>query len=244
MLGSMRNATNFRCILCFAVIIMMGCTDRNTNPGLKTSRGQIDLEKVLSWFPADTETLQVANGPLWMSNFMIGQHDYKNHEIKSEELEKQFDGLTLGLFGSGKGVLERHLEGQQVLFALEASRHFRTPAGLGELPFEGCAVAIFEKDLEDRRDAFMKDAVKIEEIEGQRVAVFEERQEQDPWTFFITFPEKSVVLVSTNRQFLQQMLARMHGTEGQRALPNSLHEWTYVNKKAQFWGLRHYGGWS
>src|SRR5439155_8701848 len=22
--------------------------------------------------------------------------------------------------------------------------------------------------------------------------------------------------------------------------PNSLHEWTYVNKKAQFWGLRHY----
>jgi hypothetical protein len=219
---------------------MMGCTDRNTNPGLKTSRGQIDLEKVLSWFPADTETLQVANGPLWMSNFMIGQHDYKNHEIKSEELEKQFEGLTLGLFGSGKGVLEKHLEGQKVLFALEASRHFRTPADLGELPFEGCAVAIFEKDLEDRRDAFMKDAVKIEEIEGQRVAVFEERQEQDPWTFFITFPEKSVVLVSTNRQFLQQMLARMHGAEGQRALPNSLHEWTYVNKKAQFWGLRHY----
>ncbi len=23
-------------------------------------------------------------------------------------------------------------------------------------------------------------------------------------------------------------------------MPNSLHEWTYVNKKAQFWGLRHY----
>src|SRR6266513_1740089 len=118
----MRNATNFRCILCFAVIIMMGCTGRNTNPGLETIRRQIDLE--------------------------------------------------------------------------------------------------------NRRDAFMKDAVKIEEIEGQKVAVFEERQEQDPWTFFITFPEKSVVLVSTNRQFLQQMLARMRGKEGQRALPNSLHEWT------------------
>jgi hypothetical protein len=175
-----------------------------------------------------------------MSNFVVGEHDYKNHEVKTEQLEKQFEGLTLGLFGAAKGILEKHLEGQKVLFALEGSRHFRAPAGLGELPFEGCAVAIFEKDLENRQDAFMKEAVRIEKIEGQKVAVFEEPEEQDTWTFFITFLEEGVVLVSTNRQFLQQMLVRMHGTEGQRALPNTLHEWTYVNKKAQFWGLRHY----
>jgi len=236
----MRNARNLRSILCFVVIIIVGCTDRNANRGLAPIRGRIDLEKVLSWFPTDTETLQVANGPLWMSNFVVGQHDYKNHEVKTEELEKQFEGLTLGLFGAAKGILEKHLEGQKVLFALEGSRHFRAPAGLGELPFEGCAVAIFQKDLEDRQDAFMKEAVRIEKIEGQKVAVFEEPEEQDTWTFFITFPEKGVVLVSTNRQFLQQMLSRMHGMEGQRALPNTLHEWTYVNKKAQFWGLRHY----
>jgi hypothetical protein len=236
----MRNAANLRCILCFAAIITVGCTGRNTNPGLGPIRGRIDLEKVLSWFPIDTETLQVANGPLWMSNFVFGQDDHKNHEVKTEELKKQFEGLTLGLFGAAKGVLEKHLEGQKVSFALEGSRHFRAPARLGELPFEGCAVAIFEKDLEDRRDAFMKDAVRIENIEGQMVAVFEETEEQDTWTFFITFPEKGAVLVSTNRQFLQQVLARMHSTAEQRALPSTLQEWRYVNKKAQFWGLRHY----
>jgi hypothetical protein len=236
----MRNVKNVGRIFCFTVIIAMGCTGRNANPGLELARGQIDLERVLSWFPVDTETLQVANGPIWMSNFVVGQHDYKNHEIKTEELEKQFEGLTLGLFGAAKGILEKHLEGQKVLLALEGARHFRAPADLGELPFEGCAVAIFEKDVEDRRDAFMKDAVRVEKIEGQNVAVYEEPEERDTWTFFITFPEKNAVLVSTNRQFLQQMLARMHPTEGQRALPSTLHEWTYVNKKAQFWGLRHY----
>jgi hypothetical protein len=112
------------------------------------------------------------------------------------------------------------------------------------LPFEGCAVAIFQDDLEDRRDAFMKDAaglaVRIEDIEGQRVAEFEEQMEQDKWTIFITFPEKGVVFVSTDKNFLQEMLVRMRGVSGQVGLPESRREWTYVNKTAKFWGLRHY----
>jgi hypothetical protein len=49
-----------------------------------------------------------------------------------------------------------------------------------------------------------------------------------------------VVLVSTNKQYLVEMMARMRGTQGQRALPDDLREWAYVNKRAQFWGLRHY----
>lgn len=240
LLVTMMYVTNSRCILCFAAFVVMGCTSQTKNPGLETIRNQKDLERVLSWLPTDTETLQVANGPLWMSNFAGEKHNYTDHEVKAEELEKQFQGLTLGLFSFGNGLLEKHLEGQKVSFALEASRHFRSPASLGELPFEGCALAIFEKDLEDRRNAFMKAAPRIEEIEAQKVAVFEEKQEQDTWTFFITFPEKNMALVSTNRQFLQQMLVRIHGTEGQRALPTSLHEWTFVDKQTPFWGLRHY----
>jgi hypothetical protein len=239
-----KNAMNIRRMLCFALIVIAGCTGQKTGADSIGIRGQLDLKRVVSWLPADTETLQVANGPFWLSNIVVEQHEYKNQEVTTEKLEKQFESLTLGLFGSANGILEKHLEGRNVLFALEGSRHFRTPAGLGELPFEGCALAIFEEDLEDRRDAFMKDAagvaVRIEEIEGHKVAVFEEQEEQDIWTFFITFPSKSMVLVSTNKQFLQEMLARMRGAEGQRALPDSLREWTYVDKKAQFWGLRHY----
>jgi hypothetical protein len=235
---------NIRMILCFSIIIATSCTGQKTGTGSSAIRGQLDLNTVLSWLPADTETLQVANGPFWISNFVVGQQEDENHKVTTEELEKQFQGLALGSFDSGKGLLAKHLAGLKVLFALESSRHFRPPTDLGELPFEGCALAIFQEDLEDRRAVFMKDAAglaaRIEEIEGQKVAEFEERMERDSWTFFVAFPAKGVVLVSTNKQFLQEMLARMRGKEGQRALPDGLREWAYVNKTAQFWGLRHY----
>jgi hypothetical protein len=163
---------NLRWILWLAVVIVTGCNRHEKETELKAIRGPIDLERVLSWLPADTETLQVANGPFWMSSFRIGQLDDSNHEVTIEELQKHFEGLALGLFGSSKGLLEKRLEGKKVLFAIEGARHFRTPTDLGELPFEGCALAIFQEDLEDQQNDFMKDAAasatRIEEIEARK----------------------------------------------------------------------------
>jgi hypothetical protein len=179
-----------------------------------------------------------------MSNFQIGADEYRKHEVTSQELEKYFEGWTLALFNSRNQILEKHLSGKKVLLAVEGSRHFRSPAGLGELPYEGCAIAIFADDLADRRNAFMKDAapiaVRIEEIEGQKIAVFQEQEENDIWTTFMTFPEKNVVLVGTNREFLREVLVRMRGKSVNRAFPESLSEWQYVNRNTKFWGLRHY----
>jgi hypothetical protein len=220
-------------VLTLVAIGMTACTSR-----------KVDIEQVLAWLPADTETLLVANGPFWMSNFQIGQGIYTDHEVSSEELEKHFEGMTLQLFNSRDDLLEKHLRGKKVLFALEASRRYRPPAGLGELPFEGCVGAIFRDDLDEQRDAFMKEAaqkaVRIAEIEGLKIAVFEEPSEQDIWTSYIAFPQKGVVLVATNEQFLREMLSRMRNPQRERALPPSLPEWKYVNTRAQFWGVRHF----
>jgi hypothetical protein len=224
----------------------MGCAGPKAGAGSNAIRGEIDLKRVLTWLPADTESLLVANGPFWMSNFRVGGEGDKNRRVIREELEKQFEGLTLGLFNFSltNSLLEKHLEGKKVLFALEGSRHFRAPAGLGEMPFEGCALAIFKEDLGDRRDAFLKEAtksaVRIEEIEGEKVAEFEERMENDTWTILVTFPQDGVVLAATNKRFLQEMLARMRGMPRERALPDTLTEWKYVDQQARFWGLRHY----
>lgn len=35
-------------------------------------------------------------------------------------------------------------------------------------------------------------------------------------------------------------MARLQGKKGNRALPNDLPEWKYVNPDLQFWGLRHF----
>lgn len=240
----MRTQIYLLSLVCFCIVVSAGC-HQNTRSGASAAQGRIDIAKVISWLPTDTETLLVANGPFWMSNFLTGEErNYSNREVKSEELEKQFEGQTLSLIAYRSTGLEKRLEGKKVLFALEASRHFRPPAGLGEMPFEGCVLAVFKDDLRDRRDAFMKNAehsaLRVDEVEGLSVAVFKERSEEDLWTTFVVFPQDGVLLVATNEDFLREILARIGGAKGERALPDTLREWKYVNTKAQFWGLRHF----
>jgi hypothetical protein len=229
------------------ILAVIGLTGCSFHPHDFSSpiRGNISPERVLSWLPADTETLLVANGPFWMSNFQIGGDIDKNRVVTHEEFEKNFQSATLALFVGENQLLEKHLRGKKILFALEASRHFRPPTGLGEAPFEGCAIAIFRNDLDDQRDAFLKEAansgVRTEEVEGQKVVVFTERSEEDVWQYFVAFPQKGVVLAATNEQFLSGVLSRMRQRGLTRvALPAALPEWKYVNTSAQFWGIRHF----
>jgi hypothetical protein len=83
-------------------------------------------------------------------------------------------------------------------------------------------------------------ALNVEEIEQQKVLVFQQRSESDLWTTFVTFMKPNVLVVATNAAYLQEALARLQGKNGPRALPETLPEWRYVNVDARFWGLRHY----
>jgi hypothetical protein len=138
-----RKFLNIGFIFPLILIAVAECASHEMENRSSPIRAKTDLEQVLTWLPGDTETLLVANGPLFLSNFEIGHEVYPNHQVTREELEEDFEGMTLQLFNSKNGLLEKHLRGKKVLFAIEASRHFRPPAGLGELPFEGCAVAVF-----------------------------------------------------------------------------------------------------
>jgi hypothetical protein len=83
-------------------------------------------------------------------------------------------------------------------------------------------------------------AVRFEERGGIRIAVFEEKSENDTWTTFVGFPRTNVAVVATNLDYLVALLDRMRGTRGNRALPPNLSEWKHVNTKAPVWGVRHY----
>jgi hypothetical protein len=140
--------------------------------------------------------------------------------------------------------LKKYAKGEKILLALEGSRHFRAPSGLGEGPFQGCAIAIFADDITARANSFLKDssatALRTEQIEGQQVTVFQEKREQDVWTTFVAFPKANVAVAATDEKYLQDVLARLAGKRGPRALPEDLPEWKYVNSHAAFWALRHY----
>jgi hypothetical protein len=200
------------------------------------------IDAVLSWLPGDTETITVANGTFWMSNFRLG--DEQEKVLSKENLEKHFQSLTLSLFKVKESIVERHFERQKVLLAVEGSRHFRAPRGLGELPYEGCAIAVFAEDQSDRSAALLADvskfALRIDEIEGQKVAVFQERMEEDLWTVLVATPKKNVVVVATDRDYLRETLSRIKTHVMAGALPDSLPEWKYVDRHSEFWGLRHF----
>jgi hypothetical protein len=203
-----------------------------------------DLTRVISWLPADTETITVASGPFVLTASSPGENDGKDRAISDKELAGNFEELPLPLLQFKNGLLAKRLEGKTINLALEGARHFRPPARLGEMPFEGCAIAVFADNIHNEVASFTKDAqssaLKVERIEDQDVQVFQEKLELDTWTTFVAYPNEHVILVASDRNYLVEVLARLRGKIGQRALPSDLPEWRYVNTSARFWGLRHY----
>jgi hypothetical protein len=210
--------------------------------------GSVNLQEVLSWLPSDTETISVARGPFDLNSKIAqskpDEDENENRTVTDLELTESFEALPLSLFGFKDGLLIPRLKNKRVSLAIEGARHFRPPSDLGEMPFEGCAIAVFVDDLDTDMASFVKDnrksILRVEQVEGQAVAVLREKLERDMWTAYVAFPNNRMIIVATNRDYLSEVLARLEGKKGNRALPNDLPEWKYVNTDLQFWGLRHY----
>jgi hypothetical protein len=140
--------------------------------------GSVDLQEVLSWFPADTETITVARGPFVFPNAQPSADDNENRATTEHGLVESFEGLPLALVGFKGGVLLPRLKEKRILLAIEGARHFRPPSGLGEVLYEGCTVALFADDLNDDMDSFVKEnrksVLRVEKIAGQVSAVFQD----------------------------------------------------------------------
>jgi hypothetical protein len=203
-----------------------------------------DVEQVISWLPTDTESITVSRGSFAFPRSAAEQNGSQERVISDAELSRYFESLPLAPLEFKDGALARHVEGKQVILALEGARRFRAPANLGEMPYEGCSIAVFSDNL-DREIAsfikeFRKNALKVEIIEGQEVSIFQEKLEGDIWTAYVAFPDSHISVVCTDRSYLSQVLARRKHGDVKRALPSDLPEWKYVNASARFWGLRHY----
>lgn len=209
-----------------------------------------DVQRILSWLPADTETVFVANGPFSFPDLEPPDQPSPFTSASAEELKVDFEAEPLALVGFRNGVLAKRLIDQKVQIALEGSRHYRVPSGLGEMLYEGCSIVIFDRDVSDRTAAFLKDSLASdhppEKIEGQSVTVFQEQLESDTWTILLAFPKPDTVLACSSRDYLREVLARMRGGEGSPgahrdvALPDSLPEWKYVDARSRFWAIRHF----
>jgi hypothetical protein len=204
-----------------------------------------ELSQILSWLPADTETVIVANGPFSFPDLSPRDAEQLPPPVESvDDLKEDFEAMPLGLLGFKTDLLANRLQGQKVTFAIEGARHFGNPEGLGGAPFEGCSIAVFVRDVSDRTAAFLTDSAKAalppEQIEDQKVAVFQQHWETDMWTIFVAFPKPNIALACSSRDYLREVLVRMHGARGAMALPDQLPEWKYIDTHVRFWGFRHF----
>lgn len=178
-------------------------------------------------------------GPEALSNDPPSQE-----RLTATELEMQSRMFPLTLLNFKNGGFGEFVKGKTVSVAIEGSRRFRAPRALGLMRYEGCLVIVFSPTVSLDGAAFMRaaanSAVRFEEHNGTRIAVFEEKSEDDTWNTFVGFPRSNVAVVATNLDYLVGLLDRMRGTPGTRALPPSLSEWKHVDTKASVWGVRHY----
>jgi len=216
----------------------------------QTTRPQSDaalvtLNNVLSWLPEDTETILGANGPFPLPDFSaLNNYSVQLPELPVAELEVRIRAIPLGLFAMKNGGLQKAMSGKVVSFAIEGARHFRPPARLGEMRYEGCEIIVLDSTANAERDSFMKNspsaAVRGDEIAGIHVMVFEEKLEADVWTTFVAFARPNVVIIASDDAYLRTVLIRMNRPSGSRSLPDALPEWKYVKTDSPAWGVRHY----
>jgi hypothetical protein len=141
-------------------------------------------------------------------------------------------------------ALINNFKDEPIVAAIEGSRDFSPPSGLGMAMFQGAVIAVFSDDITTRASAFLRDSaptiMRTKLVEGQNVAVFKQKSEEDVWTTYVAFPKPNIAVVATDEGYLQAVLARINGKQGERALPDTLPEWKYVNTQAQFWAVRHF----
>jgi hypothetical protein len=209
----------------------------------ESSAGASNLPKavddVLWWLPEDTQTVIVSQGP-----FKVDLRD------PHERADPVDDVRSLQLIICGipalrlPPALTKRLSDRTITLAVEGSRHFRGPKGLGLMPFEGAQILVFQDDLgadgKPLMNSWLKGATKIETISGIPVLMGEEQWERDHWSLYLAQPKPNILIGATNRDYLQTVLDRMVKRAAVRALSPNLPEWRHLDPTAKVWAIRHY----
>ena len=189
------------------------------------------IEDLLWWLPPDTETVQVTQTPAKPDGPLFEAMDYARGEIASGDV-------------AYSETLTRHLRSARIKATVDGAKHFRPPSGLGAMRYDGAMILLFEKPLGSAGSGLMADlakaALKVEEMDGVKVVEFRDRLENDVWASYIAIPRADVLVIATDRTYLEQLLRRRGARTGARAFPGDLPEWAWVNTSAPFWALRHY----
>jgi hypothetical protein len=204
------------------------------------------VEKILHWFPEDTETIVV--GQSFKIDAPQRAKERKWWELPWSIIQEYSLGNFILL---EENVWLNQLGGRGVAVAINGGRDFEAVSSFGSLRYQGCSVIRFDGPLPDQgralADALQTSAKEVRRMAGTDVFVFPDRTVMEStykpkaWQGqFIALPAPDTILCATSDAFLENLLTRMAGpAAANRALPSDLPEWKYVDPAAPAWSLRH-----
>jgi hypothetical protein len=208
------------------------------NRSMETT-GKQQADSFLAWFPADTETMVVAQQPF----------EIATDQRKTPTAIDMAQSFVLGLLQAAeKGKLSTDLAGRTLrLAALGARRFGQEPenhhvteqrGALGMIPYQGCAIYSFSAPISSP----ILNRPPEDSIMGYRVWLSKGSQNDEPDrdNYFVSMLKADVMLVCNSRTFFQETVARLGLPPQQRALPADLPEWKLVDRSVPLWGITHY----
>jgi hypothetical protein len=198
-----------------------------------TRNASTEVRRLLPWFPEDTETLVAAQS---FAVPRVSVDAFGTWAILMPSLaSERFDGFDFD---------HEPLVGRKVLIALNGMRCPRPVGSMGGFSAEGCSVVVFERDLGDASvewtSNLRKTAKEIRKIAGREVFCFasgESRARSHPLVYFLRLAPDTI-LCATHDGYLQELLNRIDTAPRGRAFPDSLPQWTTIDRSAPVWMIR------
>jgi hypothetical protein len=195
------------------------------------------VEDVLTWLPADTESLWVNQVPFTVEDSSAS--DIYGQPVRTYSLDR--------LAALDEGRFYRALMGHTVRLVIAAGRAIQ--------PGEG-GIPGFARKGDITYVYFLDGAIDLgapgERIEGKPawratariddgapIRPGQQRTTRDDENW-LALAGPDILLVANQRDTLRDIVMHLGNPAKERALPAQLPEWAHVDTSAAFWGLRHY----
>jgi len=211
----MRNAAAIA--ITVAIVLQTGCT---STPEASAKPLRI-TDEILSWLPADTETIVAVNQPGQFTNdFTPGSLAGNIHQ--------------LGWFGFPRDFSCAYN------YIVDASRNYQLPTKLGVGHYEGCKiVSLNTPALLHARSRCRQLTGRYQRYGNIDFAVIENTIDKEVWTFYVGFDQpNNLMFCATDREMLKEILDRKANHRQRVALPETLPHWKFIDKDAAFWAVR------
>ncbi len=205
-----------------------------------------EVDEILSWFPIETESLIVGQGPfelLSAKQLVSMWSDDAPPKHSPKQVHQILCHMTSALNLVGKHA--ETLVGRRVALAIKGSGRFRMVPTIScaITLYQGCHLLLFEEDLGHAGDSFMRSVLaaadETETLAGHDVARFTMPvSERENFMLLIARPRPRMILAAIDRGYLLEFFRRMDRPRTKVAFPRSLPHWKQIEPKTSFWAMR------